>query len=221
MSSGTAHSESESSENVPGWLRPLVMATRDLDPDELTRFTPPDESGRRSAVLILFGDGEDGPDVLLIQRAQDMRSHAGQPAFPGGAEDPEDDGPVGAALREAQEETGLEPSGVDVLHCLPDVWLPPSGFVVTPVLGWWRRPSPISAMDPAEVSDVHRVPITELTDPANRVNVRHPSGYVGPGFTVRDMLVWGFTAHLLDRILALGGWERSWDPGRIVDIGWT
>ena len=116
MSWGGAHSQQESPADVPGWLRPLVVATRDLDPQELARFSPPDESGRRSAVLILFGDGDDGPDVLLIQRAQDMRSHAGQPAFPGGAEDPEDHGPVGAALREAQEETGLDPSGVDVLH---------------------------------------------------------------------------------------------------------
>ena len=108
-----------------------------------------------------------------------------------------------------------------MIHTLPDVWLPPSGFVVTPVLAWWEKPSPVSAMDPAEVSEVHRVPLAELTDPDNRVSVRHPSGYIGPGFTVRGMLVWGFTALLLDRILALAGWERPWDTGRIVDIGWT
>lgn len=206
---------------IPRWLRPLVSATEDLDSDQFSQFTPPDDTGRQSAVLILFGEGEAGPDVLLIQRAPDMRSHAGQPAFPGGAEDPDDGGPVAAALREAQEETGLRPEGVDVLHCLPQVWLPPSGYVVTPVLGWWREPSPVSAMDPAEVSAVHRVPLAELTDPGNRVNVRHPSGYIGPGFTVRDMLVWGFTALLLDRILALADWERPWDSRRIVDIGWT
>ncbi len=128
---------------------------------------------------------------------------------------------VAAALREGQEETGLDPLGVEVIHTLPDVWLPPSGFVVTPVLAWWDKPSPVSAMDPAEVSEVHRVPLAELTDPDNRVSVRHPSGYIGPGFTVRGMLVWGFTALLLDRILALAGWERPCDTGRIVDIGWT
>jgi 8-oxo-dGTP pyrophosphatase MutT (NUDIX family) len=204
--------------DLPAWLDPLAQATAGLDPLELSRFLPPDDSGRQSAVLILFGDG---PDVLLIQRAPDMRSHAGQPAFPGGALDPQDDGPVAAALREAQEETGLDPAGVEVIHELPQLWLPPSNFVVTPVLAYWRRPTPVSAVDPAEVASVHRVPLAELTDPANRVRVRHPSGYIGNGFTVRGMLVWGFTAGLLDRIIALAGWERPWDNGRIVDIGWT
>lgn len=203
---------------LPDWLAPLVEATRNLDGTELSRFLPPDDSGRQSAVLILFGDG---PDVLLIERAPDMRSHAGQPAFPGGALDPGDAGPVAAALREAHEETGLDPAGVQVIHELPQLWLPPSNYVVTPVLAYWRAPSPVRAMDPAEVASVHRVPLADLIDPANRVKVRHPSGYVGDGFTVQGMLVWGFTAGLLDRIIALAGWERPWQTGRIVDIGWT
>ncbi len=204
--------------DLPDWLNPLVEATRDLDGTELSRFLPPDDTGRQSAVLILFGDG---PDVLLIQRASDMRSHAGQPAFPGGALDPGDDGPVAAALREAQEETGLNPAGVQVIHELPQLWLPPSNYVVTPVLAYWREPSPVAAIDPAEVESVHRVAIADLTDPGNRVKVRHPSGYIGNGFEVAGMLVWGFTAGLLDRIIQLAGWERPWDFGRTVDIGWT
>ena len=70
-------------------------------------------------MLILLGEGPAGPDVLLIERSADLRSHAGQPAFPGGAADPGDDGPVGTALREAQEETGLEPDGVEVVASSP------------------------------------------------------------------------------------------------------
>ena len=93
-------------------------------------------------MLILFGESDGQPDVLLIERAHDMRSHAGQPAFPGGGVDDTDDGPIGAALREASEETGLDPDGVEVAGpVLPDLWVPPSGFVVTPVLAWWRQPS--------------------------------------------------------------------------------
>ncbi|MFN8149381.1 MAG: CoA pyrophosphatase, partial [Candidatus Nanopelagicales bacterium] len=183
-----------------------------------SRFVPPPEGGRESAVLILFGEGAEGPDLLLIQRSSTMSSHPGQPAFPGGALDPEDDGPVAAALREAVEETGLDAAGVDVFASLPALWLPPSGFVVTPVLGWWREPSPVGVVDPGEVESVTRVPLEELLDPANRCSVRHPSGFTGPGFAVRGMLVWGFTAGLLSRLLALSGFERPWDEQVVREL---
>jgi hypothetical protein len=107
---------------------------------------------------------------------------------------------------------------VDIIAALPPLYLPPSGFVVTPVLAWWRRPSPVSAVDPAEVASVHRIPLAELTDPANRVVVTHPSGFVGPAFHARGLLVWGFTAGLLDRVLHLAGWERPWDTGRLEEL---
>ncbi len=179
---------------MPAWLRPVADVAMSTEPAQLSRFLPPDEhDGRAGAVLVLFGEGDRGPDVLLIERAHDMRSHAGQPAFPGGAIDPGDDGPVGAALREAHEETGLDPAGVAPFATLPPLWLPPSNFVVTPVLGWWREPSPVRAADPREVAAVVRVPVADLVDPGMRVRVRHPSGFVGPGFVVGDLLVWGFT----------------------------
>ena len=83
--------------------------------------------------------------------------------------------------------------------------MPPSDFVVTPVLAWWERPTPVGPRDPAEVASVHRVSIAELVDPTNRFRVRHPSGFVGPAFGVRDLIVWGFTGGLLDRLIYLGG----------------
>jgi 8-oxo-dGTP pyrophosphatase MutT (NUDIX family) len=169
-------------------------------------------------VLILFGAGAAGPDVLLIQRADTLASHAGQPAFPGGKEDPGDGGPAGTALREAVEEVGLDPAGVRVLATLPAVHIPVSGFDVTPVLGWWHTPVAVVPVDAGEVASVERVPIAELTDPANRCTVRHPSGFHGPGFAVRGMLVWGFTAGVLDRVLELGGWSRPWDAAVIRDL---
>jgi 8-oxo-dGTP pyrophosphatase MutT (NUDIX family) len=184
-------------------------------PEQLSRFLPPPTGGRASAVLMLFGDGPAGPEVLLIERASTMRSHAGQPAFPGGATDPEDNGPVATALREAAEEVGLDPASVTVLSPLPALWLPPSGFVVTPVLAWWHAPHPVEPRDAAEVAAVVRVPVAHLVEPANRMQVRHPSGYVGPAFDVAGLLVWGFTAGLLDKVLAVAGWERPWDRSRL------
>ena len=201
-------------DGLPAWLLPLAEALPSVRPEQVSRFLPPATGGRRSAVLICFGEGPSGPDVLLIERAATLRSHAGQPAFPGGAQDPDDDGPVGAALREATEEVGLDPASVEVLGTLPDLWLPPSGFVVTPVVAWWREPHAVSAVDVAEVALVARVPVADLTDPAHRLQVTHPSGWAGPAFDVGGLLVWGFTAGLLDAVLRLGGWERPWDRDR-------
>ena len=203
---------------LPSWLRPLAEALPQVRAEQLSSFLPPESGGRRSAVLILFGEGPHGPDVLYIERAATLRSHAGQPAFPGGAQDEEDDGPVAAALREAAEEVGLDPAGVEVIGSLPDLFLPPSGFVVTPVVAWWRDPHDVHPVDQAEVAAVARVPLAELADPANRLRVTHPSGFLGPAFEVGGMLVWGFTAGLTDRLLALGGWERPWDTSRLREL---
>ena len=212
---------------VPGWLAGLVGRLDTIAPEALSRLLPPEEGGRASAVLILFGPGPGyaagagdlgDVDVLLTQRSADLRSHSGQVAFPGGATDPEDDGPVAAALREAREEVGLDPAGVQVLGSLPNLYLPPSGYVVTPVLAWWRRPGPVGPVDHREVARVVRVPLRELLDAANRFNVRHPSGYVGPGFAARDLFVWGFTAGLLSRVLWLAGLEKPWDEKRFEPL---
>jgi 8-oxo-dGTP pyrophosphatase MutT (NUDIX family) len=206
--------------DLPAWLVPLVRAVRGTSAEDFVRWSqpPPVPGGRASAVLILLGDGSHGPELLLIERAERLRSHAGQPAFPGGAVDPGDRGPADTALREAAEEVGLDRSGVRVVALLPELYLPPSGFLVTPVLAWWQRPTPVGVMDTAEVARVERVPVAELVDPANRCRVRHPSGYTGAAFMVRGMTVWGFTAGLLDRVLALGGWDRPWNRDDVRDL---
>jgi 8-oxo-dGTP pyrophosphatase MutT (NUDIX family) len=202
--------------SAPEWLRKLAAAaeTMKISP----RLMPPATGGRASAVLVLFADGPGGPDLLLIQRSKGLRLHAGQPAFPGGAIDAGDSGPVGAALREAVEEVGLDPSGVDVVGMLPEAYIPPTGFRVVPVLAWWRRPSAVAPVDLGEVAAVERVSVAELADPAARLMVRVPDGRTSPAFRVRGMLIWGFTAVLVDRLLALAGWETPWDDTIVLDL---
>lgn len=201
---------------VPPWLRGLAAAAAAMDVPRVAR--PPTSGGRRSAVLILFGDGPNGPDLLFIQRSEGLRRHAGQPAFPGGAIEDSDGGPVGAALREAAEETGLDPAGVDVLGTLPELFISRSQFRVVPVLGWWREPCAVWPMDIGEVSAVERIPVADLADPVHRAMMRYPSGRAGPAFRVGSMLIWGFTALLVDRLLALGGWERPWDAANVREL---
>lgn len=200
---------------LPDWLADVARVVQTLKASDLTRFIPPHGEGRHSAVLVLLGGDR---DLLLIRRASTMRSHAGQPAFPGGAVDEGDADAAAAALREAQEETGLDPAGVLVFGSLPDLWVPITGYVVTPVLGWWRSPSPVHAQDPAEVASVHRVPLADLADPAHRCQVLHPSGYVGPGFEVDGMIVWGFTGGIIAGLLDHLGWSVPWDESRLVPL---
>jgi len=201
---------------VPGWLRELADAASKMEINPLAQ--PPASGGRASAVLVLFGGTPDDPDLLFIQRSADLRLHAGQPAFPGGAIDAADNGPVAAALREAAEEVGVDPDGVEVVGTLPELFIPRTGFRVVPVLAWWRRPCAVAPVDPAEVAAVERVTVSELADPATRVVVRGPSGFLSPAFRVKGMLIWGFTAVLVDRLLALAGWERPWDTAKVIDL---
>ncbi|KQZ83118.1 NUDIX hydrolase [Microbacterium sp. Root166] len=189
---------------------------------------------RAAAVLILFGVLDSLPsahdagtavsrdlDVLLLARAATLRSHPGQVAFPGGRVDPDDEGPVAAALREAEEETGLDPSGVEVLGTLEEIPLSGSLHLVTPVLAWWRHPSPVRVVDVAESADVFRAPVADLLDPANRgvtVIRRGSREWRGPGFVVPhaggEHIVWGFTGMLLDGLFDRLGWTEPWDERR-------
>jgi 8-oxo-dGTP pyrophosphatase MutT (NUDIX family) len=203
-----------------------------------SRDLPRQAQARHAAVLVLFGvldavparAAGTGPtsvprdlDVLLLRRASTLGSHPGQIAFPGGRLEASDAGPIAAALREAVEETGLDAAGLEPLGTLPDMPVPVSNHLVTPVPAWWSRPSQVAAMDHAETVDVFRMPVADLLDPANRANTEHTVAgtvYRAPAFTVGGRLVWGFTAIVLSRMFDELGWAEPWDHDRIVHPGY-
>ena len=214
---GTSDQRDDKAEDLPEWMRRIRDVLPDVSADQLTRLRPPAGARTRAAAVLMAFSGWERADagVLLIERSSTLRSHPGQAAFPGGAVDPDDDGPVDAALREAHEETALAPGEVNVLGTLPELWLPPSGFAVTPVVGWMPKPVPVRVAEPAEVARVQWLRLDALLDPRHRFTTRHPSGHVGPAFDVDGLFVWGFTAGLLSRLLDVAGLTRPWDAGRV------
>ena len=173
---------------------------------------------RRAAVLILLGQGGAGYDLVLVEKRADLRSHAGQIAFPGGRIESVDVDPVAAALREADEEVGVRPDAVEILGVLPAAHIPRSGFDVTSVVGWWAHPTRLVPVDTSEIAAVHQVPVARLLDPANRSTWVHPGGFSGPAFVLDDLYVWGFTAYLLDGLFDLLGWTKAWNAGLTTQI---
>lgn len=212
-------------ETLRGARAELIAATR-RSSGWAAPFPPVVGSAHEASVLVLFGKLDSIPartdeltvagdlDVLLQRRAATLSSHPGQVSFPGGRREEQDADAVATALREAQEETGLDPAGVEVLATLSELPLAASNHRVTPVLGWWRSPSRVVAVDHAETVEVFRVPVAQLLDPSIRFTstiTRMGRTWKGPAFDVDGTIVWGFTAMVLDGLFDAAGWTRPWD----------
>ncbi|MBC9953945.1 CoA pyrophosphatase [Leucobacter sp. cx-42] len=207
-----------------------ALLERGMDLRITPQAPPNDRPYRHSSVLILFGALDRKPslradsspvsrdlDVLLMRRSSQLRHHAGEISFPGGGAEAHDPDAVATALREANEETGLDPAGVEVLGTLPEVAIPVSNNLVTPVVGWWCAPSEVRA-DESESVEVFRVPVADMLDPASRgtsVLRRGGLSHRGPAFQLTPKLgrhiVWGFTGILLSSMYDELGWTQPWD----------
>lgn len=226
----------------PSWLRPLMDNVGEI-PDAYRRRLPADVlamvtaarsaahgDDREAAVLVLFSGPESGPadggvpdeaDLLLTVRASSLRHHAGQAAFPGGASDPTDSGPVATALREAHEETGIDVTRLHPLVTMERTFIAPSQFHVIPVLAYSPDPGPVTVVNEAETAVVSRVPVRAFINPDNRLMVyRGDLGnrWAGPAFLLNQMLVWGFTGQVISAVLDVAGWAKPWDANDVREL---
>jgi len=178
-------------------------------------FPMPEAALKPAAVLIPIIDRPEGPSVLLTQRVATLRAHAGQIAFPGGQLDGPHETPQAAALREAQEEVGLEPHQVEVIATL-DCYRTRTGYIITPVVGI-VQPGFTLSLHAREVAEAFEVPLSFLVDPARRV--RDSRVYLGaPRFFYAipygERYIWGATAGMIVNLAdALSGCGQG-DAGR-------
>ena len=191
---------------IPDWLQPIVDGAATVPADELSRYVPPEGSGARpAAVLMLFAEGPHGPDLLLTERAHHMRSHPGQVSFPGGACDEGETAPEQTALREAEEEIGLNPREIKVLGRLANL-ITISYFRVTPVVGVVKWPT-VFRVGEHEVARVFTIPLGWLANASNRWQF-HVEGRKRSLIAYHPYdgeLLWGATARMTVDFLSVLG----------------
>jgi 8-oxo-dGTP pyrophosphatase MutT (NUDIX family) len=184
----------------------LPVPPAPVDSDfSLNGVVPRPETWRPAAVLVPLIDRAQGVTVLLTQRTADMPSHAGQVAFPGGRCQDDDADAVATALRETEEEVGLDRRFVEVVGAV-DRYRTGTGYDITPVVGI-VRPGFVTRADPREVADVFEVPLGHFLDERNH---RIDSRQVGEGANRRDRryyampygerYIWGATAGMLKNL---------------------
>ncbi len=161
---------------------------------------------RNSAVLAAWFERDGQPTVLCTRRAWDLRTHRGEVSFPGGGEEPSDADLAHTALREANEEVGLDPGSVEVLGELDHLTTVTSDRVIVPFVGLLdRAPSGLVA-SAAEVERIVEVPVSALLDPAayreerwGPPEIDHPVVF----FEIEGETIWGATAAMLRQFLLL------------------
>jgi 8-oxo-dGTP pyrophosphatase MutT (NUDIX family) len=165
---------------------------------------------RKAAVLLGLFDQEGEPTILFIRRSSTLRAHSGEIAFPGGGVDSTDSSPIMAALREAQEEIGLDPSRVEVLGVLQPVFTVVSNYLVIPVVAFLPRGLGTLQMQASEVTEIILAPLHELTNP----DIFHTEEWMRMGRTrtvyfydYGSYRIWGVTASILNALL--GTLERN------------
>ncbi|GAB5534645.1 MAG: CoA pyrophosphatase [Rubricoccaceae bacterium] len=189
---------------LPGPLAHAEMAPLGRDPD-LSVLDPTGKKGRLAATLVLFYPGPDAsPMFVLTVRQASLRDHSGQISLPGGSRDGKETAEE-TARREAYEEVGVDPDALDVLGRLSRLYIPPSGFSVTPVVAAVMERPPFTPHE-AEVAALLEVPLMDLLDPVSRRSSRRSvrgGAFDVPFFELAGHEVWGATAMMLAELASV------------------
>ncbi len=188
------------------WLAAQLARQRLVVPDpELPQFVhPPERKPIPAAVLVPVVNRSAGPTLMFTQRTSHLHDHAGQISFPGGRVEATDSDREATALREAEEETGLERSRIEILGRLPEYDIM-TGFRVTPVVGWVEPPFELRP-DPFEVEKVFEVPLEFFLDPGNHeAHSREVNGMVRHYYAMPygEHYIWGATAGMVRMLYEL------------------
>lgn len=160
---------------------------------------------RSAAVLVLLIDSDNGPDILLTERAAALANYPGVLVFAGGSAETGDHGPVATALREAAEETGIDPTRVHIIGSLPPLALPATRFLVTPIVGWCTRGQLTDTLCREEVAVAVRVPLHEFARLSGRVQRSPKAATSNARFIVDGTAVGQMTSIVIDALLDTGG----------------
>ncbi len=162
---------------------------------------PPGELDRAAVLIPIYDDAHGDTRLILTKRPDTMPTHAGHIAFPGGRPDPEDGGPVGTALREAQEEVGIEPSEVEVIGYLPPIDTVQFRLMVVPVVGRLARP-PALVPSPREVVRIYRPALADLAE-ESQWRYEDWNGHRVWFYDLEGDVLWGATAMMTRNLLGL------------------
>jgi 8-oxo-dGTP pyrophosphatase MutT (NUDIX family) len=188
-------------QELPEWARSLKVAA--VRPYSQSEPAPKKtDAPREAAVLVLLAEGPNGVQVLLTERASDLRNYPGRLSFPGGSRDPDDADPAATALREAEEEIGLNRASAHILCVLPTFADPQGKFIVTPVLAWAARPDFTGPPTSGEVAKVHQVAIRDLST-THGTKQRPSQVRSSDGSTVQVSKLGEMTAAIIDAVAAL------------------
>ena len=183
----------------PIWLDPILARVEHAQSDDAAPAIT--SVLRPAAVLVLLIDDPEGPLLLLTERAAKLRNYPSNLVFPGGAVEPGDNGPVATALREANEEVGIDPDAVNIIAMLSPIALPATGFVVTAVVGWCARLELTGVVNSDEVAAIVQLPLDEFSGTSIRVQRVGAGDGARSSLSIDGTAVGAMTAAVIDLLV--------------------